>query len=720
MQLIITEKPKAAQRIALSLSEGKPLKKAVFGVPYYELSRGKEDILVGCAVGHLFGLAEKKKHGWTYPAFDVEWKPIFETNKTAAFSKKYYNALKSLSKRAQSFTVATDFDNEGEVIGLNILRFICNQKDARRMKFSTLTTPDIINAYESASSHIDWGQANAGLARHEMDWYYGINISRALTSSIRKAGMFKILSTGRVQGPALKIIVDREREIAAFKPVPFWTIELNGEVRRGKITAWHEKGRFWKKEEAASVLKAVNGKDGIVREAKKEKFEQLPPTPFDLTTLQTEAYRYFGITPKNTLSIAQDLYTSGLISYPRTSSQMLPQAIGYRSILSQLSKQKSYTDLCGKLLKKESLQPNEGKKTDPAHPAIYPTGIIPSKADKHAMQVYDLIARRFMATFADSAIRETATVKIEISKEAFIAKGTITISPGWHAFYIYAKQKEEELPKVEEGEAVKNKKVVVHSEETQPPKRYTQASIVRELEKRKLGTKATRSEIIDTLFQRGYVAGKAIEATKLGVKIVDTLQKYSPKILDEELTRHFEEEMEGIREKSKTNKEVLEEAKGILTDILSDFKLKEKSVGQELIDATKQTEKEANTVGRCPVCKEGTLMIKRGKFGRFIACGRYPDCSATFKIPATGLIKVTEKTCEHCIHPMLSIIRKGKKPQELCINSDCPSKKVKLQNEGKQCPKCKEGKMVIRKSIYGSFLACDRYPNCRYIEKNKS
>ena len=340
VELIITEKPKAAQRIAEALADGKAIKKGERGVSYYEITHGKKDIIVGCAVGHLFGLAEKeKKKGMRYPVFDVEWKPTYETSKTAAFSKKYYDMLVKLSKKADEFTVACDLDIEGEVIGFNILRFICKQKDARRMKFSTLTKPDLVEAYEKVSPHIEWGMAHAGETRHELDWYWGINLTRALTSSIKKAGLFKILSIGRVQGPALQIITQREKEILAFKPQPFWQIDLHGEVKNGKLVAMHEKDKFWDRKEADKSYANAKGKNGTIAEVKKSQFQQAPPYPFDLTTLQTEAYRCFGAPPKTTLEIAQELYTSGLISYPRTSSQQLPLTIGSSKTLTALSQQ---------------------------------------------------------------------------------------------------------------------------------------------------------------------------------------------------------------------------------------------------------------------------------------------------------------------------------------------------------------------------------------------
>lgn len=717
MELIITEKPKAAQRIADALADGKVSKGKIGKVAYYKFKRGGKDVVVGCAVGHLFGLAEKNKGKWTYPVFDVEWKPIYEVNKGAMFAKKYIETLKKLSKNTDTYTVATDFDTEGSTIGLNIIRFICKQKDARRMKFSTLTKPDLVKAYENASPHLDWGQARAGETRHELDWYYGINLSRALTSAIKSAGMFKILSSGRVQGPALKIIVEKEKEILAFKPKLYWQIELDGKVKKGLITAWHEAGKFWKKKEAQDIVKKVKGKDGFVKNVKKTRTEQSPPVPFDLTTLQTEAYRCFGITPKKTLDLAQEIYTSGLISYPRTSSQKLPKAIGYGKIITRISKQKHYSSLCKKLLTKKTLHPNQGKKTDPAHPAIFPTGLVPKDLGKRRQSIYDLIVKRFLACFAQPAVKENVVVKIEVNSEIFVAKGSVTTDKGWYVFYEpYVKAKDEELPQTKEKEKVTVKKVKLHEKQTQPPKRFTQASIIRELEKKNLGTKATRANIVDTLFKRGYVGGKAIEATKLGFATVKTLGKYSPKILDEKLTRHFEMEMERVRENKKKPKEVLEEAKDLLENILKEFKEKEEKIGKGLLEATIETRKKESLVGDCPVCEEGELNLRRGKFGRFIACSKYPDCKTTFSIPNTGLVKTSEEKCKECEHPLILMIRKAKKPQQVCINPDCPSKKVEEKIKKRACPKCKKGKLVLRKSVYGSFLACDKYPKCRYTE----
>jgi len=733
VELIICEKPAAAKKIAEALADTKAKKQVYLRkIPYYTLTHNGKEIIVACAVGHLYSLSEKEKKGWIYPIYDIEWKPAAGVRKNAKYTKPYLNAIKKLAKDAEEFTVATDYDVEGEVIGLNIIRYGCRKKDANRMKFSTLTKDDLIEAYENKTKHLDWGQAHAGETRHMLDWFYGINTSRALTASIKTTGMFKLMSSGRVQGPALKLIVDKEKDIQAFNPVPFWQIELLGEAEKKDVDSWHENDKFWEKKQAKQIYEKIKKeKKAVIDNVEKKRFNQNPPFPFDLTSLQIEAYRTLRISPKNTLAIAQELYTAGLISYPRTSSQKLPGKIGYQKILRLLSKQ--FPKESKFLLAKKTLFPNEGKKQDPAHPAIYPTGIMPSKLDQDKKNVYELITRRFFATFGNHAVRETMNIKINCKDEIFIAKGTTTIEPGWHILYErFTPEKEEELPAVKKGQIIDVKKITLHDKETNPPNRFTEASIIKELEKRNLGTKATRANIVDTLFQRDYIEGKPIKATELGIRTINTLEKYNPGIVDEKLTREFEEDMEEIRVGKEKEENVLEKSKKVLNKIMKTFKDKEKNIGKELAKAQKETRDELSTLGPCPVCKKGLLQIRRGKFGFFAACNRYPKCKTTFSLPSNALLKPAKKICETCNYPMILVIKKRKRPQEVCINPKCPSKlkgytkeqlkKIKDIESGKikpLCPKCKKGHLKVRKSVYGSFIACDQYPKCRYIEQMK-
>ncbi|MBT4538685.1 DNA topoisomerase I, partial [Candidatus Woesearchaeota archaeon] len=227
VELIITEKPSSARKVAAALADTKPVAKKFKSVPYFELKHKDKEIIVTSAVGHLYGLVEINKNGWTYPVFNIDWAPSY-LNSKQDYGKDYIAAIEKLTKKADEFTIACDYDVEGEVIGLNVVRFACKKKDANRMKFSTLTKGDLVKSYETKMHHLDWGQAYAGETRHKLDWFYGINLSRALTASVKAAGSFKVMSAGRVQGPALKLLVDKEKEIQAFVPEPFWEISLNG------------------------------------------------------------------------------------------------------------------------------------------------------------------------------------------------------------------------------------------------------------------------------------------------------------------------------------------------------------------------------------------------------------------------------------------------------------------------------------------------------------
>ncbi|HLC70720.1 MAG TPA: DNA topoisomerase I [Candidatus Nanoarchaeia archaeon] len=728
VELIITEKPSSAQKVAEALADTKPTKKKNKQSSYYELTHNKKEIIVTSAVGHLYGLVEDKKKGWTYPVFDIKWTSSDLMSKELKYVKDYIDTISMLAKKAKDFTVACDYDIEGEVIGLNVVRFACKQKDANRMKFSTLTKPDLVAAYEHKMNHIDWGQANAGETRHKLDWFYGINLSRALTSSVKAAGSFKIMSAGRVQGPTLKLLVDREREIAAFKSEPFWEIGLWGTHKKDEIEAWHTAEKIFDKKKVDEILaKIQKEKQAVVSEVKRTQREQAPPHPFDLTTLQTESYNVFKITPKETLSIAQTLYLAGVTSYPRTSSQQLDPKLGLAKIIKDLQKQPTYQKLCESLLHLKELKPNNGKKTDPAHPAIYPTGLAPGNLKPKEQKIYDLIVKRFLATFAKAAIRETMEVVLSVKSELFVTKGTRTIEENWQAYYRpYLKLEEVTLPDMKEKDIITIQKIEKVDKETQPPKRFNQASIIKELERRNLGTKATRADILDRLFQRGYIEGVQITATKLGIETTRILEKHAPLIVDEKLTAHFEEDMDKIREGTEKQEKVLDEAKQYLTKLLADFKKKEKAIGEDIIQSVQETRDIQNYIGTCHACKEGKLMIKFGKFGKFIACDKYPECKATFKLPSSGLIKNSEKICEHCQYPMVLVIRKAKQPQDVCINTDCKSKtsveerqEIKNFEQGKTekiCPKCGKN-LVLRKSMYGSFFGCSGYPNCKHIEK---
>ncbi|MFW6286148.1 MAG: DNA topoisomerase I [Nanoarchaeota archaeon] len=688
-ELIISEKPQAAAKIASALADSKVQKQREYDVNYFVFTHKGKNIIVASAVGHLYILGEKNGESWKYPVFETEWKPIYKVSKTANYTKNYIKLLTKLGKQADEITVASDFDIEGEVIGLNVVRFALGKKDANRMKFSTLTKDELIKAYTNKLKTLEWGQAKAGETRHNLDWYYGINISRILTDSIKKAtNQFKVLSSGRVQGPSLHFLAQREKSILAFKPKTYWELFLNGLCKDIKIKAKYEEEKVFDEDKVKTILEKTKGKDGFIKSVEKKQSNQSAPTPFDLTSLQMEASNLFGISPKQTLEIAQKLYIAGVTSYPRTSSQKLSKELELKKILEKLKKQPPLKDKVELIYKiNPSIKPNEGKKTDPAHPAIHPTGEIPSKLEGRDFKIYDLICKRFLAVFGKPAVRESNKIIVDVESYNFLLKGTRTVKKNWHELYEpYVKFEEIELPKLEKDMVVKNKKVESNKKETQPPRRYTDASIIKELEKRNIGTKATRAEILSNLRSRGYIIDKSIKVTNLGLKIDEVLAEEIPNIVDETLTRDFEEEMEKIRSNESSPKKVLDRAKENIVKIIDEVVSKQQSVGRKLAQASAIAQKELEVLGSCNKCDKGQIVIRVAKQSkkRFAACNNYPNCKNIFPLPQMGKIERTDNLCKDCNSPVIILLTPKKRPWRLCINPQCPSKNNTNNNYNKK------------------------------------
>jgi DNA topoisomerase I len=669
--LIITEKPQAAEKIASALSNG-DYKKTTNQkkVSYYEFKKNDKKIVVACAVGHLFTVSQNSKQK-EYPVFDISWFPNYEIKKKD-FTRRYYDTIASLVKKADEIIVATDFDTEGEVIGYNIVRFIAKRFDAKRMKFSSLTAKELEDSYVNVLPTLEWGQVIAGETRHFLDWMYGINLSRALMTAIKKTGRFKIMSIGRVQGPTLNLIVQKEIEINNFKSTPYWQIFITINDGKDKLELKHNRD-ITKKEE----LKKFESLKGKTVEVTTTKTKQIipPPAPFDLTTLQIEAYKHHSITPAHTLEIAQKLYLAGIISYPRTSSQKIPDSVDTKKIIQMLSKNFKETK---KITKSK---PIEGHKSDPAHPAIIPTGNI-LKLDGRDEKLYNLIVKRFISCFCDNA--ELANKKVEVvnDKLIFNTKGMEIIKSGWTEVYPM-NLIEKQLKDFNGPVTIEN--IKTEEKQTMPPKRFSPASIVSELEKRGLGTKSTRANIIETLYSRNYIKDTSIKATELGIRLIETLKKFSPVIIDERLTREIEKDMDHIRDSKKDLKQkedaTIMKAKEVLEKISKDFKKNEDKIGKELVSANEslwEQQKQDNKLEvLCPECKKGNLTIKYTPRFRsyFIACTNYPECRKTFPLPSQSLIKKSEKKCSECGFPILIRIKQGKRPWLFCFNPTCPTRK---------------------------------------------
>ena len=703
-EVIICEKPKASEKIASALSRNST-KKKYKKVSYYEFEENGNKTTVLTAVGHLYSLAPKnKKKG---RLFDVEWVPLYEKDKQKRYVKDYVDAIKKFSKNADRFVHACDYDIEGTLIGYNALKYACGEKsldNAVRMKFSTLTDEDITAAYEKPLD-IDFNQVDSGIARHVLDFLFGVNISKSLTESVMEATKRYIqLSAGRVQTPALGILVEREKEIQKFTPEPYWMIKADLEVPGVEegIVADHKAGKIFDKAVADEIFADCEGKDALIDGIDVKESVKAPPFPFDLGSLQSEAYAVFGFSPKKTQQIAQNLYTEGFTSYPRTSSQKLPKSIGVDKILKKLSYSPSFKKQVAKL--KKPYKPNEGKKTDAAHPSIHPTGVIPKELSTDDRKLYELITYRFISVFGENGILESTKTNLKIGKQDFSFSRKRMAKMGWMELTPFKKPDNDYFPAIKKGEKLKVDEVRSEEKETKPPARYNPASLIRELEKRGLGTKSTRANIISILYDRKFVEGKKIKVNELGEHLIDTLKDYSNKITSEELTREFEAKLEEIMVGSINKDIIIDEAKIELTSILDDIEKNKLVIGEELY----KSYRESRIVGKCK-CGKNLILIDSPRGSAFVGCSGYPECKSTYSMPKGATVLKT--TCDECGLPLISF---GKPRQRACLDPKCGKDEHEPTNEvvGK-CPEC-ENDLIKRAGRYGEFIGCSGFPKCRY------
>lgn len=529
--------------------------------------------------------------------------------------------------------------------------------------------------YENVRPELDFALAFAGMCRHEVDWLYGINLSHALTQSALKVShRYSTLSTGRVQGPTLRFVVDRECEIETFVPVPYWVVRAKVDVGGKVVDAEYEFERFEVKAEAGRVVVECQGRTGVITKLESRTYQLSPPIPFDLSTLQSEAYRHFGYTPRVTLSIAQRLYLDQLISYPRTSSQKLPTSIGYQEILTGLSQIDEYRSETTTLLTSGALRPNEGRKDDPAHPAVYPTGTVAlGNLDSRSQRLFDLIVRRFFATFGTSATKQSDKATIQFENHAFYLRGSRILRKGWIGLYgPYVKFEEALLPPLKEGEQVTMVSLTVDEKYTQPSPRYNPSSLLKAMDDAEIGTKATRAEIIETLYKRGYVKEQRMMATPLAFRITEILTKYCPKVIDVTFTRELESKMEQIELGEQTRENVVRETVEYLKPIIEDLKTREQDVGKELTSIISDMWLASITLFvPCPRCGSTLKVVRNPRTKkRFIGCaGKWKtNCTFGLPLPQFGALTLLEKRCPECAFQLVQVRSKGRHALVSCPN----------------------------------------------------
>jgi len=677
--LVVCEKPDAARRVAQALGSAAETRPG--GISVFDVTSDGRHYKVCTALGHLYGLSDATKNRSVYPVLDLEWAPVTENPRAARAIK----VISDLAKNASGFVHACDYDQEGEVIGHSILQYACDNKygQAMRAKFSTLTDDEIRESFANLAKP-NSGLAEAGRSRHLLDFIYGVNLSRALAKSFKTTNRYRNLSIGRVQGPTLAFAVDRELEIKMHVPDPYWTISGRFAKNNQAFDARYEKPKVETLAEARSIVSACTDKDGTVNSVSSKKVVLRPPTPFNIGDLQREAYRLFKVSPGYTLSIAEKLYLQALISYPRTSSQKLPQSIGYSKIISGLSKIGSYGSLTSMLLSRNRLVPNEGRMTDPAHPAIYPTGVAPrQKLGGLEFKVYDLIVKRFLAAFGNPATSQHTEVSVDVQGHTLKTEGRVPLYEGWMVFYKpYVRLEHNELPALQQGDHLNNLGIEMEEKFTQPPFRYNQASLLAKMEQEQIGTKATRADIIATLFKRNYIAAQrgGIEATDLGFAVIDSMRAFVPAIVSTDLTRSMEEQLERVEQGSADGALVIGQAVDMLVESLSEFMEKEADIGARIGDAAKADAVQAAILGQCPVCKKGQLRMIRSRTSkkRFVGCSNYAagGCRASAPLPQKGAIRISGKACPECGWPVVGVMfARRAKQWKICINMQCPLKK---------------------------------------------
>ncbi len=650
MKLIICEKNIAARRIAYILSNGKLKQGKIYGIPYYYF----DDSFVVGLKGHIKKLDFPEKYSkWT----DITPKELIHVEPVKKLiNKRIAIAIRNLAKKVKKVIIATDYDREGELIGVEILDLLPKNIEIKRARFSSITPNEIRKAFENLEE-IDFNLAKSAEARQYIDLIWGASLTRFISLASEQLGK-DFLSVGRVQSPTLALIIKREKEINEFTPKKFWKIKVKFEKNGYKFEAEYPE-KIMKENKAKEIYeKLKKEKKGRVITFNKKIVEEYPPSPFDTTTFLKEASN-IGFSAPQAMKIAEELYMNGLISYPRTDNTVYPP-LPFKSILKKI--EKIFPKDVKEVFEMMRDKPVSGKKFSKDHPPIHPVDA--RKIEGHHLKIYELIARRFMATLCKNDLIEVKKAEIEINGIKLKANGIVIKEKNWRK--IYPKKLEERIiPDLIEGEEIKIFEVKKIKGETRPPKRYTQGSLIVEMEKLGLGTKSTRHEIIGKLYQRNYIRGKKIVATPSAFAVVDALKRGAEIITKPDMTSHLEKEMDLIADGKKEFSEVVEESKEILKKVLEILEKNEEKIGEEI----KKAMDKQNYFGKCK-CGGKLILLKSSKGKRFIGCSNFPICNNSYPLPQKGNIFFEGEYCNKCGSPIITIVYKGKKWKK-CANMEC-------------------------------------------------
>src|ERR671915_1897205 len=598
MRLIISEKANAAKKIAQFLAEGSVKEGKHRSVPYHTFAwKGEECVSVGLK-GHVLNPEYPEEYSnWQ----KVEPSDLIDAEILKSVSEKgVANAVKALAKKADRVVIATDYDREGELIGVEALSlaFEANPKlvdHVERSRFSALTQGEVTRAFDDLVD-VSRELADAGEARQDIDLIWGATLTRWVSRATKRYGS-AFLSVGRVQSPTLVLIAERERERRAFVPEPYWELDATLKNGGGPFFVHHARGRFREEAEARRAFENLTD-TATVTDVKQKSATRPPPTPFNTTGFLTEAAR-LGIRPSRAARIAEDLYTDGYISYPRTDNTVYPRSLDLREVLGYLKRVEGVEAHTESLLGAGKLSPTRGKKETTDHPPIYPTGYASKEALREDQwKIYQLVVRRFLATLSGPARTLRTTLRFESGGEPLTTSGTVVTEEGWLGVYPYARRADQELPALNEGEEVDVVEAEVLGKETQPPARYGQGRLIKLMEDLGLGTKATRPGIIQNLYDRGYVHDDPIVPTETGMAVAKALKDFASEIATHEMTAELERSMDAISEGTLSKNSVVDRSRDVLRQVYEHLE----SSQEEFAGIVRSGIREDSILGPCKKC----------------------------------------------------------------------------------------------------------------------
>ena len=687
------------------------------------------EYIVKASVGHIKDLPKSK--------LGVDPKKGFATDYQVIPTKvKVIEELRKFSKEVPTLYLATDPDREGEAIAWHIQEELKSRgKKIHRVLFNAITKPSVLEAMSKPQA-LNEDKYHAQQARRILDRLVGYKISPLLWDKVKRG-----LSAGRVQSVALRLVVDREAEIKAFKPEEYWEIEAtfskDGLEFQAKLFKINGKNPELTNEATVQdLLKSIQGANWRIESIEQKERSRKPTPPFITSKLQQEASRKLGFSAKKTMTLAQRLYegidlgdlgTHGLITYMRTDSVRI-EPIALQAVREYIEKQYGQ-----KYLPSEPIIYKSKKSAQEAHEAIRPTSleytpeVVQPSLERDEYRLYQLIWNRFVASQMNPAVYDQTSVDIvaqdpQGNTHQYRATGSVLKFPGFTAVYMEGAEEGErqdqdssekmlKLPKLQEGDRVENKKMDPSQHFTQPPPRYTDASLIRDLEEKGIGRPSTYATILSNLQDREYVEKREgrYYPSELGTVVTELLVHSFPDILNAEFTAEMENQLDNIEEGEADWKKTLSKFWKPFEKTLETAKKQMKNIKQQ----------EVPTDLLCDKCQH-PFVIKWGKLGSFLACSNYPECKNTqdFKKDDQGKIQIipkefTDKKCEKCQKPL--IVKSGKFGKFLAC-SDYPNcKYTQAITLGIPCPVCKEGEIAQKKSRYGRvFYSCNRWPNCNF------